>query len=108
MLLGFCALPCYKFLRHDVSGTLFSAHVSLPTASLHISSFIKRSGANAKSVVLTLLPRHTSLVSYDALGSLLSNVEHFHKTCLLIPLDPGKGQILWTEKMIQDPSINDF
>ena len=62
-----------------------------------------------ESIVLSLLLRHTSLVSYDALGSLLSNVEHLLiDTYLLIPLGPGKCQILWTQKMIQDPSINFF
>ena len=49
------------------------------------------------SVGLSVLLRHTSLKSQDALGSLLSNVEHFYKTYLLIPLGPRKGQILWTQ-----------
>ena len=45
-------------------------------------------------VVLCALPRCT-----NALGSLLSSMEHFHKTYLFIPLVPGRGQILWTEKV---------
>ena len=35
-------------------------------------------------------------------------MERSHKRYLSIPLDPGKVQTLWTEKMIQDPSINVF
>ena len=75
---------------------------------MHMSSVLKQSGTNAKK--RGSIPTASSHIScvFSCPGISRSNVEHFHKTYLLIPLGLGKGQILWTEKMIQDPSINVF
>ena len=39
---------------------------------------------------------HAHCFVTHTLRSLLSSIEHFHKTYLFIPLGPDKGQILWT------------
>ena len=44
------------------------------------------------------LLRHTSPGSSDALGSLLSSMEHFQRTYLFISIGTGKGQTLSTGK----------
>ena len=73
------------------SGTCRRVYGSLRTASLHISSVLKRSGTLPMSVDPCALLRHTSPGSKGALRSLLSSVEHFHKTYLFYTLRPRKG-----------------
>ena len=62
-----------------------------------------------RSMAQCALPGYTLPASLGSQRSLLSILEYFQaETYLFMPLGPGQGQILWTEKMIQDPSINFF
>ena len=70
------------------------------TASLHISWVLRQSGIYAKRFgsMCTALLHISCVLKWSGIAIIRRKVIS-KGLILLMPLDPGKGQILWTEKM---------
>ena len=98
-----CALPrCTSLVSQKRSDTRHSWYGYKDTVLVHICCVLRWSGTSLSMYRLWVTALiHTSWMIYQ--------IAFLNKSLILFnPTGLGEGQLLWTEKMIKDPSINVF